>query len=335
MAAAARRTGRRAGRGDLGRVADQAGPADGGVGGDDSVQAEFGREVRDRVDVAVGQVWRDLDEQWHPSGASWLPGRPAGNVIERGAHRGQQRPQRRDRLKVPQAGRIRRTDVDHHVVGYRGHQPGAGHVVRDRLVRRSGLGLADVHPDDDRTSPTPAQRAPPAPSAAWVTRAPAIAAPSQLLRRGRRTRVVEAHPVHHRPVRGQPEHPRPRVTRLRVRRHRTDLNEREAERAERVRAAGVLVEPGGQPQRPGQVQPERPHPEDRIPRREPAPQQPRPTGHRARRADQPEPGRVRGLGRKPPQQHPVHHLIHGSMVAPRATWPGQSALKYRATGSRT
>ena len=260
----------------------------------------------------------------------WLPGRPAGNVIEGRAHRGQQRPQRRDRLKVPQAGRVRRADVDHHVVGHPGHQPGAGYVVRDRLVRGSGPGLADVHPDDDRTSPTPGQRAPPparptgpasppAPPATWVTRAPATAAPPQLLSRGRRTRVVEAHPVHHRPVRGQPEHPRPRVIRLRLRRHRTDLNEREAKRAERVRAAGVLVETGGQPQRPGQVSPSA---------------RTRRTGYRGasqchsdqapptrtRRADQPEPGRVRGLGRKPPQQHPVHQLIHGSMVAPRAMW---------------
>ena len=230
---------------------------------------------------------------------------PPGRGVERLPDRGQQRPQRRDRLKVPQPRRVRRADVDHHVVGHPGHQPCAGYVVRDRRVRGSGLGLADVHPDDDRVPPAPGAPGPP--------RLP----PAQVRRRGRRARVVEAHPVHHGPVRRQPEHPRPGVARLRPRGHRTDLNEREAERTERVRAAGVLVEPGGQPQRPGQVQAERPHPEDRIARREPAPQQPGHPGQRARRADQPEPGRVRGLGRKPAQQHPIHQLIH------------------RATGSRS
>ena len=62
------------------------------------------------------------------------------------------------------------------------------------------------------------------------------------------TRVVESHPVHHRAMSRQPEHPGPRITRLRLRRHRAHLDEREPERGERGHAAGVLVEPGGQPQ---------------------------------------------------------------------------------------
>ena len=148
-----------------------------------------------------------------------------------------------------------------------------------------------------------------------------VRAPLQAFRRGRRARVVEAHPVDQRPVGRQPEQPGSRIARLSLGRHRADLHEREPERAEYIGAPGVLVEPGGQPQRPRQVEPERSYPQHRVARREPPPQQPVPARHRARDADQPEPGRVRRLRRETPQQHPVHQPIHGSMVALTAAVP--------------
>ena len=108
----------RPGRRHLGRRAGQPVPGHGGVGRDDPVEAELERQVRDRVHVRVGQVRRDLDQQRHAAG-------PRERRVERGAHRHQHRPEPVHGLQVAQARRVRRADVDHHVVGHGGHRPRA------------------------------------------------------------------------------------------------------------------------------------------------------------------------------------------------------------------
>ena len=62
----------------------------------------------------------------------------------------------------------------------------------------------------------------------------------------RQTLAVEAEPVDQRQIFLQPEQPRLRVAGLRARRDGPDLGETEAQRQDRVRHLGVLVEAGRQ-----------------------------------------------------------------------------------------
>nr|GLK39136.1 hypothetical protein GCM10017611_60060 [Rhodococcus wratislaviensis] len=78
----------RADRGHLVVRGVQPVPADGGVGRDDAGQAEFEREIRDRIDVVVGQVGGDLHQNRD------------GHAVENGT---QERPERFDGLQVPQS----------------------------------------------------------------------------------------------------------------------------------------------------------------------------------------------------------------------------------------
>ena len=157
----------------------------------------------------------------------------------------------------------------------------------------------------------------------------------------RRAVVVEPHPVDQRPLGREAEHPRLRVARLRPRGHRADLDEPEPEGGQPDDALAVLVEPGRQPERAGEVQPERPHPQRRVARRQHPPQRQGQTGHRGGRPDQPEPGPVGRLGRQPSQQNSVNRPVHRrppSSLAPRQArpatikpWPGTTVLA-RPTG---
>ena len=126
----------------------------------------------------------------------------------------------------------------------------------------------------------------------------------------RRAVVVEPHPVDQRPLGREAEHPRLRVARLRPRGHRADLDEPEPEGRQPDDPLAVLVEPGRQPERAGEVQPERPHPQRRVARRENPPQRKGHPGHRGGRPDQPEPGPVGRLGRQPSQQNRVNRPVH-------------------------
>src|SRR5262249_19719319 len=90
--------GEAAGLGGEGRRGGQALAGDGGVGGDDAVQAEFDGEVGDGVDVLVGEIGGDLDEEGDPAG---------GDGAVRGlADGGQQRPQGLGGLEVAQPGGV-------------------------------------------------------------------------------------------------------------------------------------------------------------------------------------------------------------------------------------
>jgi hypothetical protein len=99
-------------------------------------------------------------------------------------------------------------------------------VVVDRPFDRRHRVLADVQSED----------------AALLPKARALHVGDE----GREPAVVEAEPVDQRVGVGQTPHSRLRVARLRQRRHRADLDEAEAERAEAVDAATVLVETGRQ-----------------------------------------------------------------------------------------
>jgi hypothetical protein len=280
------------GRRHRGLVA-QARAGDRRVGGDDAVEAEVERQVGQRVDVLVGQVRGDLDQQGDAP-----PGRC---LVKRCAHRAQQGPQLADRLQVTQAGGVGRADVDHDVVGHVGHQPGAGHVIGHRALLADDLGLADIDPDDRPVTRSGSERAEPK-------------------CQRRRAVVVEPHPVDQRPLSREAKHPRLGVARLRLRGHRADLDETEPEGSQPGDALAVLVEPGRQPQRPGEVQPERPHPQPRVARAERPPQPPRHPRYRGRRPDQPERAPVGRLGRQPPQQHRVDRPVH--LIPPSSPSPG-------------
>jgi hypothetical protein len=277
----------RPGRGDLRRVAGQAVPGHGGVGGDDAGQAQVQRQVGDRVDLVVGQVRGDLDQQRD---------RAAARRGQRVAHGGEDRAQPIGLLQLAEPGRVRRAHVDHQVVRGAGQQPRARGVVGRRLLVRHRPGLADVRPD----------------------REAAPAAGAQPGRGGGRAVVVEAHPVDQGAVGGQPEHPRPGVARLGPRGQGADFDEPEAERAERVRRHGVLVEPRGQPERPGQVAPEGPYPQHGVGRREPPAQHPARAGDQRGGADEAEPQPVRGLCRHAPQHQREQQVVHGLSLAAAA-----------------
>ena len=265
-------------RSDRGVGRRQPGARDRGVGGDDAVEPELEREIGDRVDVGVGQVRRDLDQQRHAAGRR--------REVARGAHGGQERAELVDRLEVAEAGRVRRADVDHEVVGVRGEPPGAVGEVGDRLGLGDAPGLADVGADR------------------------AGAAMCEPARRGRGAVVVEAHAVDQRAIAGQPEHPGPRVAGLRLGGDRADLDEAEAEREQRAHAPGVLVEPGGEPERAGQLAAERVDAELGGTRGAQPLERARDAGQHDRGPQQRERHAVGRLRREPPQHEPVQQAIH-------------------------
>ena len=61
-----------------------------------------------------------------------------------------------------------------------------------------------------------------------------------------------------------------------------------------------LSKPGRQPERPGKLQPQRPHPQHRVTGRQPPPEQPRRPRHPRHPPDQPEGRQVRRLRGHPP-----------------------------------
>lgn len=138
-------------------------------------------------------------------------------------------------LQLAQAGGVGRGDVDGDVVRQRIHLAQAVQVVERGLVVRSVLVLADVDPEQ-----------PAAP-----LRAPDVA------HQRVHPVVVEAHAVDQRLRLRQPEQARARVARLRARGDGADLDEAEAERQQRVHVGAVLVQPGREPDRVGEGQPER------------------------------------------------------------------------------
>ena len=79
------------GGGDRGGVGGQVVAGDGGVGGDDPVQAQLQGEVGDGVDVVIGEVGGDLDQQRNALRARGLQRVPDG---------GDQGPQVGDGLQV-------------------------------------------------------------------------------------------------------------------------------------------------------------------------------------------------------------------------------------------
>ena len=198
---------------------------DGGVGGDDAVQAQLQGEVGDRVHVLVGEVGGDLDQQRDAAvgdrtvGGLAYGGRAAGAAL-------------RSPGESRSPGVFGRGDVDDEVVGVGGEALGGGDVVGDGLVLRDHLGLADVDADD----------------VSGKTGAPG----GQPRGDGGRALVVEAHPVDQRAVgrragrgaaRGLPG--------WGCAGDRADLDVVEAEHRHAVDGDGVLVEAGGQPEGAG------------------------------------------------------------------------------------
>jgi hypothetical protein len=76
--------------------------------------------------------------------------------------------------------------------------------------------------------------------------------------------AVEAEPVDHRLVGFEPEDARARISELRQWRHRPDLDKAKSEAEQCVGHFGVFVKAGGDPDRIGKIEAERPHPQPRI-----------------------------------------------------------------------
>ncbi len=201
---------------------------DGGVGGDDAVEAQLQRRGRRRRRrPRRREIGSDLHQQRDA---------PVRDRAVRGlAHGGEQRTQVVHRLEVAQAGRVRRGDVDDEVVRVRREALGGLHVVGDGLRLRDDLGLADVDADhgleDGLTG-------------------------GQAGRHGERAVIVEAHAVDERAVRDEPEQPLLGVAGLRLPRHRADLDVVEAQHRHAVDGDRVLVEARGEPEGAVHAQPE-------------------------------------------------------------------------------
>jgi hypothetical protein len=288
----------RPGGADLFLGAGQVIAGHGCVRGDDAGQPELHGQVGDRVDVLVGQIGRDLDQQ--------RKRRPAGGPGQSVANGGEHLAQPAGGLQIAQPGGVRRAHVHHEVVGRAGQQPCALGVVGGGRGFRHHLGLADVRADRQAVGA-------------------AGAAGAQAGRGRGGAVVVEPHPVDQRPVGGQPEQPGPRVARLRPGGHGAHLDEREAERTERVWGQRILVEARGQPERPGQIAPECVHPQRRIGRAEPPAQEPGRSRDRRGRADDPEAQPVRGLGRHPPEHQPEQQVVHALSLAAGPDRPARGA----------
>ena len=210
---------------DLGgqRMLDDRAAVDGGVAGDDAVDAGGVEHAGDAFDLGFREVGRDLDQQRHAVAAH------RGQVLLRAAQFIHQHAQRLFALQVAQTGGVRRGDVDGDVVGVVVHPLKAVQVVVDRLFVRGVLVLADVDAEDALAL-----------GAFDVAHQRVDAA------------VVEAQAVDHRQVLGQAEHAWLRIAWLRPRRDRADLDEAEAERHQRVDVLAVLVQPGGAADRVGE-----------------------------------------------------------------------------------
>jgi hypothetical protein len=81
---------------------------------------------------------------------------------------------------------------------------------------------------------------------------------------GGRGPAGKAQPVDEGAIVRQPEQVRLGVRLLRFRRHRPQLEEAEAQRRQRSRRLGVLVEPAGEPDRRGKIEPHDPRAQPRI-----------------------------------------------------------------------
>ena len=163
-----------------------------------------------------------------------------------GAHCGQDRRQRLDGLQIAQARRVGRADVDDDEVG------------RGRGLRRYGC---------SRLRPAPGRRPWSLPMLAPIgTEWFAVSGERRPnVRRPRRRRVVEPHPVHWGgAVGGQSEQTRLGVAGLGLAGDRPDLGVSESQRPPRACGRGALVESGGQAHRCGKVVPSTSWRKDRV-----------------------------------------------------------------------
>src|SRR4029078_12600589 len=120
----------------------------------------------------------------------------------------------------PEAGRVRRADVDRHVVGDRRHRPQAADIIGDAV--RTLLVGADIDAND----------------------ALAVAALQQALKRRRLTAIVEAHAVDDRAVLAEAKQARLRIPLLRAWGQRSHLDEPEAQAEHLLGHFRILVETG-------------------------------------------------------------------------------------------
>ena len=198
------------------------GPGDRGVGGADAVEAELERKVCDGVDVVVGEVGGDLDQQRHAA---------AGIAFSHALDRGEQRTELGDRLQVAETGRVGRRHVDDEIARKRREQPGTLDVVGDGVLGLDHLGPADVDADDR------------GPASLLLTES------VQPCRDHGGAFVVEAHSVDDCAVVDEAEEPWPGIARLRAGCDGADLDVPESEGQQPGNRARVLVETGGKAER--------------------------------------------------------------------------------------
>ena len=211
---------------DLFRWRTRPGASDGGIGGDDAVQAQVQRQAGDVVDVLIAEVRGDLDQQRNVAAGRFVCFLPHGR---------QQRPQGLHVLQQPEPRRVRGADVDHEVVGGRREAAGADEVVLHGVLELHHLALADVHADHGTDLGVPALQG-----------GPGGLEPG---RHGGGAVVVESHPVDDGPVLDEPEQPRLLVAGLGLAGDGADLDVAEAEFGQGLDAVAFLVEAGGEAER--------------------------------------------------------------------------------------
>jgi hypothetical protein len=142
---------------------------DRGVGGDHAVDPGQVHDLRDPVDLLLGQVRRDLDQHRPPLAEL------GGQVLLRLAQGGDELPQHLLLLQVAQPGGVGRGDVDGDVVRDRVDLAQAVQVVVDGILVRGVAVLADV--DAQQAGPLRRARSTLATSAST----PSLLKPSRLI----------------------------------------------------------------------------------------------------------------------------------------------------------
>ena len=203
-------------------------------------------------------------------------------------------------MQTPQAGRIRRADVDSEVVGDGSEQAGRLAVVGHSILDRNDATLSDVGADNRPVRVTALTR--------------------HSLGRGRGSPVVEAHAVDDRSVVDEAKESRLRVAVLRDRRHGADLDVTKPQCPQAPDAPRIFIEPGSHAEGRLEAQPERVDGERRVGPREPTHEPREPEG---RDCPDHEHGEVMcPLGIHAPQNGAEEELVHDGDYSTSATAAG-------------
>ena len=208
----------------------------GGVGGDDALDAVPAQCIGNGLHLAFIQVGRDLEEKRH------LPAVLGGQLALARLQRRQQGIQRGLALQLAQVLGVGAGDVHRHVVGVGVHAGQADQIVVGGALDRRGRVLADVKTQNHALT------------LIWQARGAMKTRVFDVADEGVQPLVVEAQAVDQRVLGRQAEHAWLGVAGLRQRRDGAHLDKAEAHGRQGVDGARVLVQPRGQADAVGKAQ---------------------------------------------------------------------------------